>query len=148
MKNLALIFCLLASSFVACSNNIPAKNVPSIVVNAFKADFPAADKVEWEKRKGNYEAEFKLDSVEHHAKFTADGRKLMQKKEITEGALPVVINSLLKSQFSNYLTDGIEQVIKDGITYYQVELETKGKPDKKIVFSADGKENSALPYWD
>lgn len=148
MKNLALIICLFGTTLGACSNDIPIAEVPSVVLNTFQTDFPAAKKLEWEKIKGNYEVEFELNGIEQHAQFATDGRKLMHKKEIPEGSLPAVISSLLKDQFSSYLIDDVQQIMRAEITYYQVELERKGKPDRKIVFSADGKENSALPYWD
>lgn len=140
--------CLVAVSFVACSNDIPEAKVPSVVLNSFKTDFPNATQVDWDKVKGNYVAEFEVETVDHEVKFSADGKKIMQKKDLIEASLPATIITSIKTNFSAYVLEEIEEVIKEGVTYYQVELDTKGKPDKKMVFSADGRETTTLPYWD
>ena len=43
--------------------------------------------------------------------------------------------------------DDMEEVKRGGKTYYQVELDEKGK-DHHIVFSADGKAVTTPAYWD
>lgn len=148
MKNTIFMACLLSVSMIACSNSIPATEVPSIALNSFKSKFPKAMKVEWEKVDAHYEAEFELGNIEHAVQLTGDGKLIMQKKEIDVSNLPANINTLLKNNFSTYFTDEIEWVEKNGLAYYQVELESNGKPDKKLVLSANGSENTSIPYWD
>ena len=89
--------CLLAVSFVACSNDIPEAKVPSVVLNSFKTDFPNATQVDWDKVKGNYVAEFEVETVDHEVKFSADGKKIMQKKDLIEASLPATIITSIKT---------------------------------------------------
>ncbi|MFD2164611.1 PepSY-like domain-containing protein [Paradesertivirga mongoliensis] len=148
MKTLIFITGIIGASLMACSDNIRATDVPSVVLNTFKTQFPTAAKVEWEKAEALYEAEFQLENTAHAVRLTADGRMAMQKKEIDASHLPITIQSLLKKNFGNYLAEDIEQVETNGLSYYQIELEKNGKPDEKLVLSSDGTENTSLPFWD
>lgn len=148
MKTNMFLICLLSFSFVACSNSIPETDVPSVVLNSFKSEFSNALNIEWERNNKNYEADFSLENVEHHVQFSAEGVKLRQKREITLTELPTAIDSALKSKFPNYLADEIELLIQNGVSYYQIELESKGKADKKLVFAANGVETNTVKYWD
>lgn len=133
---------------IACSDRISATDVPSVVLNSFKSKFPKAIKIEWEKVDTHYEAEFESESIEHAAQLTIDGKLIMQKREIDPSNLPASTNNLLKKKFQTYFPDDTELVEKDGFAYYQVELESTGKPDQKVVLTLDGIESPSIPYWD
>ena len=148
MKSIVFIVCISSVFMIACGNSIPATDVPSVVLNSFKSKFPEALKVEWEKVDTHYEAEFELSSTDHAARLTTDGKLIIQKKEIHASNLPANIRSLLRNKFNTYFTDDIEWVEKDGLAYYQIELESNGKPDKKLVLSANGSESPAISFWD
>lgn len=149
MKSSIFLTCLLGVSLIAFySDDAPTGKVPSIVFNNFKSHFPSPTTVEWIKVKDNYEAEFHLNSIAYQAIFNGDGQKLMQKNQIAESDLPATIILCIKDQFNSYRTDDVEQVLRGGINYYQVELKRQGKPDQKLVFSSEGKENTTIPYWD
>jgi hypothetical protein len=148
MKNAGFISFLLCICLSACGDNISANDVPSVVLNSFKSKFPNAMNIEWERADTHYEAEFETGSIDHAAQLTADGKLIMQKEDIEATNLPANISSLLKNKFRTYSTDQIERVEKDSFTYYQVELESIGKPEKKLVLSADQSENTSIPYWD
>lgn len=148
MKNTVILGCLLSVSVIACSNSMPATDVPSVVVNSFKAKFPKATHVEWEKEGVHYEAEFDLGRVDHTAQITADGKITMLKKELANSKLPGAIQTTLKNKYNTYRTDDVELIEKDGATYYQVELESNGKADMKLVLLPAGSENPSMPFWD
>lgn len=147
MKPAILMTCLLGLSLVACSNSIPETKVPSVVLNTFKANYASAQQVEWDKYQGKYEAEFKIGTEELEALYSADGKQLMVKQDLALTAIPAAISASVQKNFQAYVIDDIDQVTRDGKTYYQVELEAKGKSDKKIVMSADGTQASNVKYW-
>lgn len=148
MRNVGVIAWLLSISLIACNDNISATDVPSVVLNSFKSKFPKATKIEWEKIDTHYEADFVSESIDRTAQLNIDGKLIMQKKEIDPSNLPPDISHMLKKRFHSYLTDDTEWVEKDGIAYYQVELESTGKPDQKLVLTSDGIESPFIPYWE
>ena len=50
-------------SLYSCSQDIPARKVPSVVLNTVQSRFGNAGKVEWDRQVSGYEAEFKMDSI-------------------------------------------------------------------------------------
>lgn len=148
MKNFLLITCLLSISFIACSSDIATKNVPSVVLNAFKTQFPTAVDVEWEKVNNLYEADFEVANVDHTAQLNTEGTLLQLKKEISLAELPKAINDAIAANFKGYVADDLELIKKGNQTYYQLQLEKNWSFDKKLVFNANGQINKSIKYWD
>ena len=131
----------------SCSiNNIKEADLPSIVLNTFKAKFSNASNTEWYKVNNVYEVEFDINKIEHTAQIDDGGNIKMLKKEINSNELPSAINVNIKQQYKNYKVDELEKVERDMNTYYQVEL--NGKINEHIVFTANGKKTTVVPYWD
>lgn len=139
MKSLSLIILGTAISIASCGQDIPDSKVPSVVLNAVQAKYPGATDVEWEKKKTNYEAEFKTDSMKLTLLVDGNGKIIQQKKDISNDALPAGILAAVKSAYAGYEIDDVEQIEKNGTIIYEVELEAKGKKDLKLFYSADGK---------
>jgi uncharacterized membrane protein YkoI len=133
-------------SLGSCSQDIPADKVPSVVLNAVQTKFGTAGKIEWEKKKDLYEAEFKMDSIEYAVYIDAAGKLVMSKLDIKENELPPAVAMIISTEYIGYKIDDAEKVEKDGMIYYQVELEGKGKKDLELVFSADGKLATEMNY--
>ena len=133
----------------ACSNQrISEDKVPSVVLNAVKEKFPGANKVEWKKKDQLYEAEFQLnDSTDISLLINATGITEMKKQDLPMSAMPGPILQTINSQYKEYTIDDIEMLEKNGMMFYQVELEGPGK-DLNLVFSANGKEDKTIAYWD
>ena len=74
------------------------------------------------------------------------GKLVMYKMDIKENELPAAVSSIIRTEYIGYKIDDAEKIEKDGITYYQVELEGKGKKDLKLNFSADGKLVPEMSY--
>jgi hypothetical protein len=72
----------------------------------------------------------------------------MQKHEITMNELPQSIIVYIQKQYKDYTIDEAEKIEKSGVVFYQVELEAKGRKDLHLVFSADGREDRSIGYWD
>ena len=139
MKCIALVVTASLFSLCSCSEDIPDSKVPSVVLNAVQAKFGNANKIEWEKKNNQYEAEFKKDSIEYAVYIDSAGKLVMYKKDIEENELPAEVSRVISTEYIGYKIDDAEKIEKDGITYYQVELEGKGKKEVELIFSADGK---------
>ena len=146
MKYFTLIVTVSLFSLWSCSQDIPADKVPSVVLNTVQAKFGNAAKIEWEKKNNLYEAEFKMDSIDYSVYIDPAGKLVMHKQDIKENELPAAVSTIISTEYKAYKIDDAEKVVKDGNTYYQVELEGKGKKDLELVFSAEGKPTPQMTY--
>lgn len=147
MKYLTVSF--LALLLMSCSlfdQDVPSSKVPSVVKNTLSTEFPDAYDIEWEKKKGDYEADFEIKDVDHSALFTAEGELLMSKMDIRSSELPEVVAEKIAQNYPDYHIDDVEKVDVKGQTLYQVELD--GRPrDLDVVYTADGQEDKGFKYW-
>ena len=150
MKEKIVGFLVVAGLLTACSNQeISSSKVPSVVLNAVSEQYPAKDNIEWKKLGTLYEADIDLnDSMDVTVQVNEEGQVMMQKQDITTAELPAAILSAVQAQYAGYTVDEVEKLTKGSTVYYQMELEASGKKDKKIVFTADGKEDSGTQFWD
>lgn len=141
---------VVAGLLTACSNReISSSKVPSVVLNAVSEQYPSQEKVEWKKLGNVYEAEIDLnDSVDVTVQVAENGQVVLQKQDITIAELPAPVQATIKAQYPDYTIDDVEKLTKGSVVYYQLELEATGKKDKNIVFSADGKEETGIGFWD
>jgi hypothetical protein len=140
----------LALCIASCSSqSISRDKVPSIVLNTFKAQYPNSNNVEWEKHGNAYEAEFDVnDSTEIVTRIDETGKLTMQKQDLALNELDPRVMTTIQSQYKDYTVDDVERIQKGSNVYYQVELKARGKKEMNLVFSADGREDKSIPYWD
>lgn len=147
MKYLTLS--ILALFLMSCSlfdQDIPASKVPSVVKNTLSTEFPDAYDIDWEKKKGDYEADFEIKDVDHSALFNAKGELLMSKMDIRSSELPAAVTEKIAQDYADYHIDDAEKVDVKGRTLYQVELD--GRPrDLDVVYTAEGQEDKDFKYW-
>ncbi|WP_026209550.1 PepSY-like domain-containing protein [Cytophaga aurantiaca] len=137
MRKLSVFF-LLLSAGCASAQEIPQANVPAVVVNAFQQKFPQQVAVEWELKKGLYEAEFEIENLDHNVYIDSTGKIVRYKKEITTNELPAAVNTSIQKNFKGYKIEDIKRIEEaTGITY-KVELE-KGEVERNVTFAVDGK---------
>jgi hypothetical protein len=148
MKRTAFILLAVAITAASCSQEIPVSKVPSVVQNTLQAKFPSTTGTEWEKKNNLFEAEFKNNNTEYTAHLDPAGKLIMYKMDIPIADLPAVITAAIGRDHAGYDIDDAEKLDKDGISYYQVELESKGKKDKKLVFSATGEPASHITFME
>ena len=116
-----------------------AQSAPTKVNNAFKAKFPNAKYVEWEKEKETeWEAEFKLNGVEYSANFLNDGTWKETEHEIKVSELPNSVRNTLSTEFSGYEIEGAEMTETPEFSGYEVEIE-KGEETIEVVLDKSGK---------
>ena len=152
MKRYGVFMILAALATASCnSQDIATSKVPAVVVNTLKAQYPNAARVDWEKVGAYYEADFNTEAnTEVTVQIDANGKMLMQKIDIGWNDLGDAIKTVLQSQYKNFKVDEVEKIEKEGIFYYQVELDGKrlrSLKDKHLVFSADGREAASVPFW-
>jgi len=146
MKSTVLVVTASLFFLYSCSQDIPVSKVPSVVLNTLQVKFGIANKIEWEKKGNLYEAEFKKDTIEYAVYIDPAGNLVMYKMDIKENELPTAASLTIRTEYIGYKIDDAEKIEKGGITYYQVELEGKGKKDLKLNFSGDGKLVQGMSY--
>lgn len=137
-----------ALPLAACTQDIPADQVPSVVRNAVSTKFTNTNSIEWEKKNTNYEAEFKIDKTEHTVLVAPGGQVLWIKKDITSDKLPAIIAQGIRRDHPTLTIDDADQLEKDGVVYYQVELEKKNAKDMHLVYSIEGNIAKNITYID
>lgn len=121
------------------AQDIPQSEVPSVVLNTFKKEFPKAVDIEWEKKGEQFNVEFELGwSVDYEAWFSADGKLIRYTEDIPAKDLPNAVKNTITSQYKDYRVDDAEKIVTNGVETYKVELE-KGKEEIKVIFSKKGK---------
>lgn len=148
MNSTAFAILFLASSLSACESDedIQPRDVPVEARQALLTIFPNSSYIEWEKQGNEYEAEFKVDTVAYAALFNGSGKLLKYKHAIPAAELSGEVTATIRQNFSGYKVEDPEKLLKDGSTFYQVELETTTK-EEKLVFLANG-QRAPLSYWD
>lgn len=141
MKNKAIkfmaVFLLGTGSIFA--QDVQESQVPSVIVNNFKKEFPKASDVEWEKKGDNYNVDFEIGwGVDYEAWYAATGKLIKYKQEISDANLPQAVKDAIKKDHAGFRIDDAKKYVENGVETYQVELE-KGQDERKITFSKDGK---------
>jgi hypothetical protein len=140
MKKLSILVCclLFICAFTFAQESAQIK-VPALVNNAFKAKFPAATKVKWEKEGKSYEAEFLQNNVETSALFGFDGKWIETEIKIEFNDLPSAVQQEINTRFNDYKKNEFNKIthVSKGV-YYEVEIE-QGKDKYDIMFDKNGK---------
>jgi len=150
MKAKRLGILAFAGLLSSCTNQeVSSGKVPSVALNAVSRQYPAKEAVEWKQLGNRYEAEINLtDSTDLTVQVDGSGKIVAQKQDMAVALLPEAIRSAIQAQYADYTIDDVERVERDGVLYYQLELEASGRKAKNLVFSADGKEAPNTAYWD
>ena len=149
MKTQLILFICAVAAASCSSKTIPPAKVPSVVVNTLHAQHPVAAGVEWERHKDYYEVEFDMDdSTDVTMRIDPSGKVLSGKEDVAINNLPASILQSIQTGYANYQVDAVEKVSIGGSVFYQLELDGKGSKDLKLVFGADGKVATGIPYWD
>jgi hypothetical protein len=113
--------------------------VPQAVKDAFAKKFPTAEKVDWDKESATeWEAEFKMNTLEYSANFLEDGSWQETEHEIDEAEIPQDVIKALQSNFSGYEIEEAEMSETPQGTVYEFEIE-KGKTEMEVSIDPNGK---------
>jgi uncharacterized membrane protein YkoI len=146
MKSVFLLVAAISIAAASCGQNIASSKVPSVVQNTVQAKYASAAKLEWEKKEKLYEAEFTINNTDYSVLIDETGKIVSSKTNILVTDLPAGVTAAITKDYAGYTIDEAEKVEKDGVTYYQVELEAKGKKDREVVFTTAGVSTKAISY--
>lgn len=124
------------------AQDLAAQNVPAVVLNTFKTNYPNAQDVEWKMKGDLYKVEFEVGKRDHDLWIDKSGVIKKQKEDFPKGQLPAAILQKLQKDFSAYKIDDVDKIQENGQVFYQVELDGSAD-DRKLLFTASGelKEN-------
>ncbi|QCR23155.1 PepSY-like domain-containing protein [Pontibacter sp. SGAir0037] len=126
-------------SNLALAQDIPQSQVPSVILNNFKKDFPKASDVEWEKEGDLYHVEFETGwNTDHEIWYQPSGSVSKLKEDITRKELPKEVINRINSDFKGYSLDDLERIRTGAETVYKVELSSFTKQDLEVVLDAKG----------
>ncbi|HLT08571.1 MAG TPA: PepSY-like domain-containing protein [Cyclobacteriaceae bacterium] len=141
---------IVAFSMMGCSlvdNDIPASKVPSVVKNAFEQQYANAVDIDWEKKKDNFEVDFEIANVDYAALYNKQGQLMMTKEDISTSQLPTAVADKIAQDYPDYYIDDADKITVGDRILYQVELEGNVR-ERKLVYTADGEQDSSFSYWD
>lgn len=138
-KAIQLVVVIMMVTGTMFAQDMRQSDVPSVVVNSFKKEFPKAKDVEWEKKGDVYNVEFEigLSSSDYEAWYDADGKIIKYTQEIPNRDLPKAIKEKIKSEYKGYRVDDVKKQVENNIVTYLVEIEKK-KEEMHLVFNEDG----------
>lgn len=120
------------------AQNINPSQVPSVVANSFKKEFPKAADIEWELDGANYTVEFEISwFTDHEIWYDAKGNMLKHVEEISKGDLPKAVTDAIKADFKELKIEDAKKINESGKVSYSVELENFTE-EWKVIFSSTG----------
>ena len=123
---------------IGFSQGLEKDEVPSLVVNNFKKQFPKANDIEWEKHGELFEVEFDTKNGEdNEAWFNKEGKIIKQKTIISKEELTKPILLKLEKEFPNYKITEVEQTIEHKVSSYEIELKNDTQ-EWEIVMDSKG----------
>jgi hypothetical protein len=107
------------------------------VLNAFQTEFTSAKEAEWTTGDNYFMVEFLYNEQHLFAYYTPEGDLMGLTRYISTRDLPVILQSKLKANYSEYWVSDLFEVAKNDNTSYYMTLENA---DSKIVMMSDGGE--------
>ncbi len=130
---LPIVLCLAAGSTMA--QRVPSSTVPAVVKSALLQRYPHATGVNWEKEKGNYEANWGGVSKEDNSVvFTPTGVLVEVVKAIPVDQLPSAVATYVKTHYNGAKITEAGRVT-DAAGHISYEAEVHGKD---LVFDEKG----------
>lgn len=139
MKKLMLIVTgILLGTVLSFGQDIAESQVPSLVLNSFKKDFPKAIDVEWEIKGDLYEVEFDIGFADHEIWFDRTGNMVKHEEDIRQNDLPDNILSVLTKEYKLYRISDVKKIQTGKSIVY--ELDAKNRTEEwDLTFDESGK---------
>ena len=110
-----------------------ASKVPTPVKSAFAKACPGVTAT-WESEKGNYEAGYKKDGIQHSNLYAPNGKLMETEITIEKEGLPAPAWQYVKQHFKTPIQEAAKITKADGTITYEAEV---AKMD--LIFDAEGK---------
>lgn len=141
-KNILIVTAI--SLFMANSvfgQDIPHHQVPSVILNNFKSDFPKASDIEWEKEGDLYKVDFEIGwNTDHEIWYEASGDVVKHKEDISKSELPKAVSDRIHTDFDGYSIDDLKRITtaSESETIYFLELNSFTQ-DWEVTIDSNGK---------
>ena len=138
MKRIFFLAPILLWTFSCFAQDIPAKEVPSVVVNIFEQKFPKATHVDWERKAEMYKVEFEVKRQDHSLWINEAGSVVKHKQDIHQADLPASVKAAISKDYKGYSIDEVEKLESGSETVFKVELKKRSE-DIDLFFDQHGK---------
>ena len=138
MKKVIFLAGSLIYSILSFAQEVQSKEVPSIVLNTFKQNFPKASDVEWKLKNGEYKVEFEIGRTDHEAWLNTKGNVVKHKQEIPSNKLPKEVAASINKNYKGYRIADAEKIESGQKVVYKVELKAASR-EEDVVFDQSGK---------
>src|SRR5689334_12786268 len=126
MKKFFISVALLAGIFSYSAQAADGGKVSRLVQNSFEKEFAGANSISWEVLDHSiYEATFHYNHQTLNAFFDEDGNLVATGRDITEGALPLLVLKSVKEKYHDYTIKEIAELSTQGETSYLLTLENE-----------------------
>lgn len=137
MKRIVFAAIMMGLCTAASAQDIPQRDVPSLVLSAFQEKFSDATDVSWEKEADLYKVEFEIGNRDHDLWIDKSGNIIKHKEEFFAADLPKAVSQKIKTDFKGYRIDDVERIETNGKVIFQVELDSRSG-DREVMFLQDG----------
>lgn len=126
------------SAIIGFGQDIAQSEVPSIILNNLKKDFPKATDIEWKKKSDLYQVEFETDdNKDLEIWYDKLGAIVKQEEEISPAQVPTDILTVVKEEFAGFEVDEAKKILQNGRAEYHLELESRTE-EWEVVFAPNG----------
>lgn len=138
MKKTAILF--LSLFMVIGMTQAQLRKVPSVVTNAFSAQYPTATNVTWKDNLTNFEAQFDLAGNHSVAKFKSGGEWIETQKDLSfDGLSTAVKDGFAKSKYNDWPREEIKEISTKGKgTNYRIYVRKADLNKRYLFFNTQG----------
>ncbi len=126
------------------AQDLRKNEVPQIHQDNFKAHFPDARDVEWEKQNEYYKVEFEEGPLDRDIWYTIDGEIHKRELEMKSSDLPKPVKKQLAEKYKDFRVDDCELITENSEEFYKIELESRDQ-EKVVQIKENGE---ILKEWD
>jgi hypothetical protein len=123
MKKIILSLAIVGFVSQTQAQKISAKDVPSVVKEAFSKAYPSVTDVDWSKDGSNFEAEYDAKKVDMSITYSPTGKLIETEMGIPTSSLPAGVMEYVKK---NYKEDEVKEASKitdaNGVITYEAEV--------------------------
>ncbi|NCI50261.1 hypothetical protein GWC95_10030 [Sediminibacterium roseum] len=138
MKKAIILF--LSLFMIIGATDAQLRKVPSVVTNAFSAQYPTATNLTWKDNLTNFEAQFDLSGNHTVAKFKSTGEWIETQKDLTfDGLSAAVRDGFNKSKYNDWPKEEIKEISSKGKgTNYRIYVRKADLNKRYLFFNTQG----------
>jgi len=138
-KNVLMMFAILiAAANYGFGQEIPESDVPSLVLNEFKKEYPNATDIEWKQVEDLFKVEFdKNKKYELEVWYDETGNPVKYEEEIPQNQLPEKVLSKVNGEFKDYKVKEVEMITENNSVIYEIEFRSKSEKIE-VTFNPEG----------